>query len=126
MEAQLVVPVAMGREGSERSVAAAGSGRTITMGWTLEEGQPRHRQRGPGRRLVAVAVAVGREGSKRSVVAAAGVMVVQRRRWIKTGATWEARAEGQVGPMGERRRLRTGSRCQGHSGGIGTGIAGRK
>ena len=31
---------------------------------------------------MAVAVAVGREGSKRSVVAAAGVMVVQRRRWI--------------------------------------------
>ena len=29
-----------------------------------------------------VEVAVGREGSKRSVVAAAGVMVVQRRRWI--------------------------------------------
>ena len=27
---------------------------------------------------------VGREGSKRSVVAAAGVIVVQRRRWIKT------------------------------------------
>ena len=75
---------------------------------------------------MAVAVAVGREGSKRSVVAAAELMVVQRRRWIKTGATWEARAEGQVGPMGERRRLRTGSRCQGHSGGIGTGIAGRK
>ena len=40
--------------------------------------------------------------------AAAGVMVVQRRRWIKTGATWEARAEGQVGPLGERRCLRTG------------------
>ena len=34
-----------------------------------------------GARLV-VPVAVGREGSKRSVVAAAGVMVVQRRRWI--------------------------------------------
>ena len=31
---------------------------------------------------MAVAVAVGREGSKRSVVAAAGVMVVQRKRWI--------------------------------------------
>ena len=31
-----------------------------------------------------VAVAVGREGSKRSVVAEAGVMMVQRRRWIKT------------------------------------------
>ena len=31
---------------------------------------------------MAVAMAVGREGSKRSVVAAAGVIVVQRRRWI--------------------------------------------
>ena len=29
-----------------------------------------------------VPVAVGREGSERSVEAAAGVMVVQRRRWI--------------------------------------------
>ena len=73
-------------------------------------------------RLV-VPVAVGREGSKRSVVAAARVMVVQRRRWIRKGATWEVRPKG---PMGERRRPRTGSRCQGHSGGIGTGIAGRK
>ena len=107
--ARLVVAVTVYREGSERSVEAAGSGRATTPGWTLEEGQPRHRQRGPGRRLVAVAVAVGREGSKRSVVAAAGVMVVRRRRWIKTGATWEARAEGQVGPMGERRRPRTGN-----------------
>jgi hypothetical protein len=34
-----------------------------------------------GARLV-VPVAVGREGSERSVEAAAGVMVVQRRRWI--------------------------------------------
>ena len=40
-----------------------------------------------GQRLVAVAAAVGRKGSKRLVVAAAGVMVVQRGRWIKTGAT---------------------------------------
>ena len=31
---------------------------------------------------MAVAVVVGREGRKRSVVVAAGVMVVQRRRWI--------------------------------------------
>ena len=91
LEARLVVPVAVGREGSERSVAAAGSGRKITMGWTLEEGQPRHRQRRPGRRLVAVAVAVGWEGSKRSVVAAAGVMVGLRKRWIRMGATWAGR-----------------------------------
>ena len=39
-------------------------------------------------RLVAVAVAVGWEGSKRSVVVAAGVMAVQRKRWIRTGAIW--------------------------------------
>ena len=102
VEARLVVPVAVDREGSERSVEAAGSGRTMTTGWTLEgrsveaagsggqtttgwtleEGKPRHRRRGPEQRLVAVAAAVGREGSKRSVVAA-GVMVVQRRRWIR-------------------------------------------
>jgi len=75
-----------------------------------------------GARLV-VPVAAGREGSERSVVAVVGVAVVQRRIWIGTGATWEVRTKG---PMGERRRLRTGSRCQGHSGGIGTGIAGRK
>ena len=61
----------------------------------MKEGQPRHRQRGPGRRLVAVAVAVGREGSKRSVVAAAGAMVVQRRRWI--GMELMMGAEGPVG-----------------------------
>ena len=77
-----MVPVAVGREGSERSVAAAGLVRTITMGWTSKGDSPRHRRRGPGQRLVAAAVAVSREGSKRSVVAAAGVMVVQRRRWI--------------------------------------------
>ena len=79
VEARLVVPVAMGRGGSKRSVVAAGSGRTVTTGWTSEGDPPRHRQRRPGKRLVAVAAAVGREGSKRSVVAAAGVMVVQRR-----------------------------------------------
>ena len=73
----------MGREGSERSVEAAGSGGQTTTGWMLEEGQPRHRQRRPGRRLVAVAVTVGREGSRRSVVAAAGVMVGLRKRWIR-------------------------------------------
>ena len=77
-----MVPVAVGREGSERFVEAAGSGRQTTTGWTLEEGQPRHRRRGPEQRLVAVAAAVGWEGSKRLVVVAAGVMVVQRRRWI--------------------------------------------
>ena len=38
-----------------------------------------------------VPVAVAREGSKRSVVAAARVMVVQRRRWIRKGATWEGK-----------------------------------
>ena len=41
-----------------------------------------------------VPVAVGREGGERSVEAAAGVMVVQRRRWIgmelTTGAVMEA------------------------------------
>ena len=37
---------------------------------------------GPGQWLVAVAAAVDRGGSKRLVVVAAGVMVVQRRRWI--------------------------------------------
>ena len=54
--ARLVVPVTVGREGSKRSVVAAGSGRTRTTGWTLEGDPPRHRQRGPGQRLVAVAV----------------------------------------------------------------------
>ena len=85
----------MGREGSKRSVVAAGSGRTTTAGWTLEEGQPRHRERRLGQRLVAVAAAVSREGSKRSVVAAAGVMVVQRRRWI--GMKLMMGAESPVG-----------------------------
>ena len=37
-----------------------------------------------------VPVAVGREGSKRSVVAVAGVMVVQRRRWIGMELKMEA------------------------------------
>ena len=32
----------------ERSVEAAGSGGQTTTGWTMEEGQPRHRQRRPG------------------------------------------------------------------------------
>ena len=54
--ARLVMPVALGRESSKRSVVAAGSGRTMTTGWIFEGGQPRHRQRGPGRRLMAVAV----------------------------------------------------------------------
>ena len=75
-----MVPVAVGRGGSERSVEAAGSGRTTTTGWTLEEGQPRHRQRRPGQWLVAVAAAVDRDGSKRSGVAAVGVMVGQQKR----------------------------------------------
>ena len=44
---------------------------------------------------MAVAMAVGREGSKRSVVAAAGVMVVQRRRWI--GMELMMGAESPVG-----------------------------
>ena len=39
---------------------------------------------------VAVAVGAGREGSKRSVVAVAGVMVVQRRRWIGMELKMEA------------------------------------
>ena len=56
---------------------------------------PLHWQRGPGQRLVAVAVAVGRKGSKRSVVAAAGVMVMQRRRWI--GMKLIMGAEGLAG-----------------------------
>ena len=90
-----MVPVAVGREGSERFVEAAGSGRQTTTGWTLEEGQPRHQQRRPGRRLVAVAAALDREGSKRLVVVAAGVMVVQRRRWI--GMVLMMGAEGPVG-----------------------------
>ena len=56
---------------------------------------PRHRQRGPGQRLVAVAAAVGREGSKRSVVVAAGAMVLRRRRWL--GMKLMGGAEGPVG-----------------------------
>ena len=98
--ARLVVPVAVGREGSKRSAVAADPGRTMTMEWTLEGDSPRHRQPRPGQRLVAVAVAVGREGSKRSVVAAAGVMVVQRKRWIgvelmaEAGRSRQRRAAG--------------------------------
>ena len=49
-------------------MVAAGSGRTMLTGWTLEGVQTRHRERGLGQRLVVVAV--GREGNKRSVVAA--------------------------------------------------------
>ena len=41
----MVVAVAVGREGSKRSVVAAGSGRTVTTGWTLEGDSPRHRER---------------------------------------------------------------------------------
>ena len=90
-----MVPVAVGREGNKRSVVAADSGRTMTTGWALEGGPPRRRRRrGPEQRLVAVAAAVGREGSKRSVVAA-GVMVVQRKRWI--GMKLMMGAEGPVG-----------------------------
>ena len=57
-----MVTVAVGRGGSKRSVVAAGSGRTMTAGWTLEGDPPRHREQGLGQRLVAVAV--GREGNK--------------------------------------------------------------
>ena len=78
-----MVPVAVGREGSERSVEAAGSGRTMTTGWASEGDPPRHRQRGPKQLLMAVAAAVGRNDSKRSVVAAAGVVVLLRKRWIR-------------------------------------------
>ena len=78
----MAVAAAAGWEGRKRSVVAAGSGRTTTAGWALEEGQPRHRERRLGQRLVAVAAAVGREGSKRSVAVAAGAMVLRRRRWI--------------------------------------------
>ena len=46
---------------------------------------------------MAVAAAVGREGSKRSVVAAAGVMVVQRKRWIRVELMM-----GAEGPVGRR------------------------
>ena len=77
--ARLVVPVAVGREGSKRSVVAAGSGRTTTAGWTLEEGQPRHRQRRPGQWWVMVV-------QRRLVVAAAEIVAVRRKRWIRTGA----------------------------------------
>ena len=43
--ARLVVPVAVGREGSKRSAVAADPGRTMTMEWTLEGDSPRHRER---------------------------------------------------------------------------------
>ena len=77
--ARLVVPVAVGREGSKRSVVAAGSGRTTTAGWTLEEGQPRHRQRRPGQWGVMVV-------QRRLVVAAAEIVAVRRKKWNRTGA----------------------------------------
>ena len=68
-----------------------------TPGWTLEEGQPRHRERRLGQRLVAVAAAVGRNGSTKLGVAAAGVMVVQRKRWIGMKLMM-----GAKGPAGRR------------------------
>ena len=114
--ARLVVPVAVGREGSERFVEAAGSGRQTTTGWTLEEGQPRHRQRRPGRRLVAVAAAVEREGSKRSVV------VVLRRRWIGMKLMTVAAAvivEVGTAARGASSRRPNGLRCRGTRGGTG-------
>ena len=49
---------------------------------------------------MAVAAAVGRKGSKRSVVVAAGVMVVQRRRWIGMELT-----AGREGSKMSSRRL---------------------
>ena len=80
--ARLVVPVAVGRGGSERSVEAAGSGRTTTTGWTLEEGQPRHWQPRHWQWLVAVAV----------YTTPAGQMVVAlRKRWTGMGR-WGLRA----------------------------------
>jgi hypothetical protein len=78
--ARLVVPVAVGREGSERSVEAAGSGGQTTTGWTMEEGHPRHRQRRPGQWW-------GMVVQRRLVVAAAEIVAVRRKRWIGTGAT---------------------------------------
>ena len=77
--ARLVVPVAVGRGGSKSSVVAAGSGRTTTAGWTLEEGQLRHRQRRPGQWWVMVV-------QRRLAVAAAEIGAVRRKRWIRTGA----------------------------------------
>ena len=49
--ARLVVPVAVGREGNKRSVVAADSGRTMTTGWALEGGPPRHRQQKPRNKI---------------------------------------------------------------------------
>ena len=76
VEARLVVPVAMGRGGSKRSVVAAGSGRTVTTGWTWEGGPPRHRQQKPGNKISTPA----------------GQMVVAlRKRWAVMGR-WGLRA----------------------------------
>ena len=83
---------------------AAGSGRQTTTGWTLEEGQPRHRQRRPGQWLVAVAAAVGREGSKRSVVAAAGVVVLLRKRWVGMELMMGVESDRHGPATGRRRR----------------------
>ena len=49
--ARLVVPVAVGREGNKRSVVEADSGGTMTTGWALEGGPPRHRQQKPGNKI---------------------------------------------------------------------------
>ena len=71
-----MVPVAVGREGNKRSVVAADSGRTMTTGWALEGGPPRHRQQKPGNKISTPA----------------GQMVVAlRKRWTGMGR-WSLRA----------------------------------
>ena len=46
-----MLPLAVGREGSKRSVVAAGPDGTMTTGWALEGGPPRHRQQKPGNKI---------------------------------------------------------------------------
>ena len=43
-------------------------------------------------------------GSRRLVVAAAKIMAVQRKRWIRTGATWAVRVTEDTPRAGQRRR----------------------
>ena len=90
---ELVVPVAVDRESSERSVEVVGSATTVATGWTSEGDQPRHR---------VMPVAVGREGSKRSVVAAGSGRAVTTR-WTSEGDSPQHRLMMETeGPFGRR------------------------
>ena len=88
---ELTVAVAVGREGSKRSVVAAGSGRMMTTGWTLEGDSPRHRER---RACLA---------QWNKISTPAGQMVVAlRKRWTGVGR-WSLRAVKSAARGGNER-----------------------